>query len=126
MKKKVLGKKLSRERSSREALFVSLLQSLVKNKKIVTTKAKAKAVAADADKLITVSKKGTLASRRQVVKLLRGDNVGVKTLFEVITPQFANKAGGYTRIVSLVARKGDSAEMARLEWTYENISTKEK
>ena len=126
MKKKVFGKKLSRERGTREALFVSLVESLVLNKKIKTTKAKAKAVSGMIDKLVILAKKDTLASKRQVLKSLRGNKKVATTLWTEIAKSFEKKNSGFTRIVPLVSRKGDMAEMVRLEWTYENLPTKTK
>ena len=133
MRKREFGKKLSRERGSREALFVSLVESLVKNRKINTTKAKAKAISGYVDKLVNLAKKDTLAGKRQVLKNLRGNKEIATILWKDIAKLFADKTGGYTRIVPLVSRKGDMAEMVRMEWTNkeskskdENLSTKTK
>jgi len=129
MKKLVFGKKLSRGRSSREMLFVSLVEGLIGNGKIVTTKAKAKAVAGFADKLVTLAKKGTLSSKRLILKKLKNSKLSSK-LWQDIAKLFEDRNGGYTRIVPLVSRKGDLAKMVRLEWTSkkkdENLSTKTK
>lgn len=126
MKKKVFGKKLSRERGTREALFVSLVESLVLNKKIKTTKAKAKAVSGMIDKLVILAKKDNLTSKREILKSLRGNKKVATTLWSEIAKSFETKNSGFTRIVPLVSRKGDMAEMVRLEWTYENLPTKTK
>lgn len=126
MRKRVFGKKLSRERGSREALFVSLVENLVINKKIITTKAKAKAILGDVDKLVILAKKGTLASKRQILKNLRGNKEVATILWRDIVKLFEAKMSGFTRIIPLVSRKGDMAEMVKLEWTYENLPTKKK
>lgn len=124
MRKRVFGKKLSRERATREALFVSLVESLVLNKKIKTTKAKAKAIIGLIDKLVILAKKNTLASKRQILKNLRGNKKVAVILWTEIIKKFENKNSGFTRMIPQVSRKGDMAEMVKLEWTYENLSTK--
>lgn len=116
MNKRVFGKKLSRERSSRELLFVSLVESLVLNGKINTTKAKAKAIIGLIDRLVVLAKKGTLASKRQVLKRLKGNKETSTRLWTEVATTFANRPSGFTRIVPLTQRKGDMAEMVRLEW----------
>ena len=126
MRKRVFGKKLSRERATRGALFVSLVESLVLNKKIKTTKAKAKAISGMIDKLVTLAKKDTLASKRQILKNLRGNKAVATILWTEIAKSFENKNSGFTRAIPLVSRKGDMAEMVRMEWTYENLPTKTK
>lgn len=124
MRKRVFGKKLSRERGSREALFVSLVESLVLHRRIKTTKAKAKSIIGLVDKLVVLAKKDTLASKRQVLKKLRGNKKVATILWTEITKSFQDKNSGFTRIIPQVARKGDMAEMVKLEWTYENLPAK--
>ena len=126
MNKRVFGKKLSRERATRDALFVSLIESLVVNSKIKTTKTKAKAIQGMIDKLVTLAKKDTLSSKRQILKNLRGNKKVATVFWTDLIKKFVAKTSGFTRIVPLVSRKGDMAEMVRLEWTYENVSTKTK
>lgn len=125
MNKHVFGKKLSRERSSRELLFVSLIESLVLNNKINTTKAKAKAVIGLIDRLVVLAKKGTLASKRQILKRLKGNKEVSTRLWTSVATTFVNRPSGFTRIVSLAQRKGDMAEMVRLEWTDKIINKEE-
>lgn len=117
MIKKVFGKKLSRERASREALFVSLIESLVINKKIDTTKAKAKAIVGLIDRLVSLAKKGTLASKRQILKRLKGNKRIATIIWTEVVNYFPERNSGFTRIIPLTDRKGDLAEMVRLEWT---------
>lgn len=119
MNKRVFGKKLSRERSSRELLFVGLVENLVLHGRIKTTKAKAKAIVGLIDRLVVIAKKGTLASKRQVLKRLKNNKDVSTVLWTDIAKTFANRPSGFTRIVPLVARKGDLADMVRLEWTDE-------
>lgn len=125
MNKRVFGKKLSRERSSRELLFVSLVESLVLNDKINTTKAKAKAIVGLVDRLVVLAKKETLASKRQILKRLKGNKEVSTKLWTNIATTFANRPSGFTRVVPLTQRKGDMAEMVRLEWV-EKIVTSDK
>ena len=117
MIKKVFGKKLSRERASREALFISLVESLVINKKIVTTRAKAKAVVGLIDRLVSLAKKGTLSSKRQILRRLKGNKKISTMIWTEIVEYFPERNSGFTRIIPLSQRKGDMAKMVRLEWT---------
>jgi large subunit ribosomal protein L17 len=126
MRKKIFGKKLSRGRKAREALFVSLTKALINHGKIMTTKAKAKAIQKDVDKLITLSKKDTLAAKRQVSSYLRNDRELTRLLFEKIGKAFGTRKSGFTRIILLPKRKGDSAEMARIEWVEKIVLVDEK
>lgn len=124
MKKRVFGRKLSRERSSRELLFVSLVENLVLNNKIVTTKAKAKSVQGMIDKLVVLAKKQTLASKRNILSKLKGKKEVSTILWRDVANAFSTRVSGFTRIIALPQRKGDMAEMVRLEWV-ENIVKQE-
>lgn len=132
MRKMVFGKKLSRGKKGREALLRSLVRAIVVSGKIVTTRAKAKATIGQIDKLITLAKKGTLDSRRRVLAFLGNDRETAERLVNILAPSFPNRNSGYTRIILLPSRKGDGAQMARLEWTdeiktkNENVPTKRK
>lgn len=117
MNKRVFGTKLSRERSSRELLFVSLIENLIFHGRIKTTKAKAKAVVGLVDRLVTLAKKDTLASKRQVLKRLKNNKEISTILWTDVAKTFANRPSGFTRTIPLIARKGDLADMVRLEWT---------
>jgi large subunit ribosomal protein L17 len=125
MNKKVFGRKLSRSRPSREALFVSLARAMILNGKIVTTRAKAKAVQGNLERFVTLAKKGDLSSRRRVLSKLDNSKDIVNLLFQKITPAFSGRTSGYTRLISLPTRKGDNAQMVRMEWT-EKIEMKEE
>ncbi len=108
------ARKLGRTRNQRAALLRSLMLSLVVHGKITTTLAKAKEVRPHAEKLVSKAKLGTLASRRAASVL-----IGIpasKKLFDVLAPQFKDRAGGYTRIVKMPPRLSDNAEMALIEF----------
>lgn len=125
MNKKVFGRKFSRSRPAREALFVSVISAMVLNGKIVTTRAKAKAVVGDMEKYITQAKKGTLSARRAVLADLDNRREIVDNLFNVIAPAFSARTSGYTRIISLPPRRGDNAKMVRMEWTDKIVKKEE-
>jgi large subunit ribosomal protein L17 len=108
------GKKLGRDSAHRKALYANLACALIEHGRIKTTEAKAKAVKPFAEKMITLGRRGDLAARRQAVAQLRSQAV-VKQLFDEVAPRFADRPGGYSRIVKLGARYGDAAEMVYLE-----------
>ena len=108
------GKKLGRDPAHRKALYSNLAGALIEHGRIRTTEAKAKAVKPFAEKMITLGKRGDLHARRQALAALRSNNV-VHQLFAEIAPRFAERPGGYTRIVRLGQRQGDAAEMVYLE-----------
>jgi len=95
-------------------LYRNLVTSLLKHEKITTTEAKAKEVRSLAEKMITVGKKGSLHSYRQALSYILDKNV-VEKLFTELGPRYAERPGGYTRIVKLRPRLGDNAPMAQLE-----------
>ena len=106
-------RKLGRDSSARKALFRSLLTSFFAHERIETTEAKAKEVSGLAEKMITLAKKGDLHARRQV--LVWVDEEVTKKLFDTIAPKYAERQGGYTRVLKLGPRRGDAAPMAILE-----------
>jgi large subunit ribosomal protein L17 len=108
------GKKLGRDSAHRRALYANLAGSLIEHGRIKTTEAKAKAVKPFAEQMITLGKRGDLAARRQAIAELRSQDV-VHQLFADVAPRFADRPGGYTRIVKLGPRNGDAAEMVYLE-----------
>ncbi|HVR29618.1 MAG TPA: 50S ribosomal protein L17 [Thermoanaerobaculia bacterium] len=109
------GRKLGRTTSHRLAMFRNQLASLVVHERIVTTLPKAKELRPIAEKLVTRGKGGSVADRRQVSRVLQ-DRDHVKKLFDDIGPRFADRAGGYLRIVKLGPRQGDGAETAALQF----------
>jgi large subunit ribosomal protein L17 len=108
------GKKLGRDASHRKALYANLAGSLIEHGRIKTTEAKAKAVKPFAEQMITLGKRGDLHARRLALAELRSQDV-VHVLFAEVAPRFADRPGGYTRIVKLGPRQGDAAEMVFLE-----------
>jgi large subunit ribosomal protein L17 len=114
---------LNRFTSWRSATLTSLARSIILHQSIKTTKIKAKAIRSLADKLISLAKKNTLSARRAAFQILK-DHSLVSLLFKEIGPRFANRTGGYTRILTLGKRRGDNAEIVILELT--EIKKKEK
>ena len=106
--------KLSRDASHRKALLRNLCIEVIEHERIKTSQAKAKAVKPEVEKLISLGKRGDLHARRQALAELRSQDV-VHELFVEVAPRFAERPGGYTRIVKLGARQGDAAEMVYLE-----------
>jgi large subunit ribosomal protein L17 len=109
------GKKLGRDSAHRKALYSNLAGSLIEHGRIKTTVAKAKAVKPIVEKMITLGRRGDLAARRQALAYLRSNDI-VHMLFAEVAPRYADRPGGYTRIVKVGPRAGDSAEMAYLEF----------
>lgn len=107
-------RKLGRDTSARKALFRSILTSFFAHERIETTEAKAKEISGLAEKMITLAKRGDLHSRRQVLSELMDEKVTTK-LFDTIASRYAERQGGYTRILKLGPRRGDAAPMAILE-----------
>jgi large subunit ribosomal protein L17 len=108
------GYHLNRTKSHRKALLSNLSAALFERKRITTTLAKAKATRSVAERFITFAKKGDLASRRHVLRFIPRKHI-VKMLFEEIAPAYADRPGGYSRIVKLGQRMGDGAPLAILE-----------
>ncbi len=107
--------KLGRRSAHRNELLANLVCALIDNKRIKTTLPKARAARSLAEKMVTLGKKGTLAHRRQAISTLKQVD-SVKELFDNVAPAFADRAGGYTRIVKLGRRMSDSSEMVLLEF----------
>ncbi|MEO5831816.1 MAG: 50S ribosomal protein L17 [Nakamurella sp.] len=116
------GPRLGGSPAHERLILANLAQSLFEHGKITTTEAKAKRLRPLAEKLITSAKRGTLHSRREVMKVISDKNV-VHTLFADIAPAVANRPGGYTRIVKVMPRKGDNAPMAIIEIITEETVT---
>ncbi len=117
------GKKLGRDSAHRKALYSNLAGALITHGRIETTEAKAKAVKPFAEKMITLGKRGDLHARRLAMAELRSNDV-VHKLFSDVAPRFAERPGGYTRVVKLGPRQGDAAYMALLELVdYDGVAT---
>jgi large subunit ribosomal protein L17 len=108
------GKKLGRDSAHRKALYANLTGALIEHGRIKTTVTKAKAVKPIAEQMITLGRRGDLHARRQATAFLRSKDVVYK-LFDEVAPRFAERPGGYTRIVKLGQRYGDAADMVYLE-----------
>jgi large subunit ribosomal protein L17 len=121
MRHKVAGKKLGRSKDHRAALRRNLIKQLFEHERVRTTRAKAEAVRRHAEKLISLAKRGNNVEGAEAVHVRRlaaarlGDPLIVSKLFEDIAPRFEDRLGGYTRMVKLGPRKGDSAEMVIIE-----------
>ena len=111
---RVAGRKLSRYKDQRKALLRGLTADLIRHERITTTLAKAKETRVMAEKLITHGKKGTLHNRRVAMSRLPNKAVVAK-IFDELGPRYAERPGGYTRIVKLGPRQGDGAAMAVIE-----------
>jgi len=115
MRHQRVAKKFGRKPAHRKALMVSLVTNLILQGSIRTTLPKAKQARRDAEKIITVARKGTLAARRLAASRLQSPEA-VQTLFDSVVPAMAGRNGGYTRILKLNQRRGDNAEMCLLQW----------
>ena len=104
-------RKLGRPTDQRKAMLRGMVTLLLENGQIVTTVTRAKEVRSLAEKMITLGKKNTLASRRQALAFITKEDV-VKKLFDEVAPAYADRNGGYTQIYKLGPRRGDAAEMA--------------
>src|ERR1035437_4312381 len=125
MKKNVYGRKLSRDKNERRALFMSLMSALVMEERIVTTSAKAKAIRADVEKLITKAKDGSNAAKLVLKKSL--SQKAYDKILKEIAPRFDKKQGGYVRLIKAGRRFGDDAPTVVMEWTEaktENVELK--
>jgi len=107
--------KLSRDSAHRKALLMNLSKELIEHERIQTTQAKAKAVKPEIEKLITLAKRGDLHARRQALATLAQDKFAVHKLFVDLAPRYAERPGGYTRILKLGPRRSDASEMVLIE-----------
>jgi len=115
MRHGIAHRKFNRSQSHRKAMFANMAASLIKHEQIVTTLPKAKDLKPIADKLITLAKKGDLASRRRAISQIR-DVEMVRKLFDVLGPRYAERSGGYTRVMKAGFRYGDNAPRAVIEF----------
>lgn len=121
MRHKVAGYRLGRSKDARRALRRNLIKQLFEYERIKTTQAKAQAIRGEAEKLITLAKRGNAAGDAKMVHARRlaaarlSDPASVRKLFDDIAPRYEDRPGGYTRMLKLGPRQGDSAEMVLLE-----------
>ena len=123
MRHKVGGRKLQRTSAHRAALFRNMSAALIKHEQITTTVAKAKELRPYIEKLITLAKKGGLSNRRLAHARLLDDAQLVK-LFDVIAPRYADRNGGYTRVIKAGIRMSDASPMAIIEFVDRDVSAK--
>ena len=116
-------RKLGRTPSHRQAMFANMAASLIKHEQITTTLPKAKELRPFVEKLVTLAKKGDLHARRQAISQVR-DVPQVGKLFETIGPRYADRNGGYTRIIKAGFRYGDNAAMAVIEFVDRDVDAK--
>ena len=107
--------KLSRDSAHRKSLLMNLSKEIIEHERVRTSEAKAKAVKPEIEKLITLAKRGDLHARRQALSRLAQDKFAVHKLFEELAPRYAQRAGGYTRILKLGPRRSDATEMVFIE-----------
>jgi len=110
------GRKLGRNSAHRRAMFRNMVTSLIVNGRVTTTDAKAKELRRYADRMITLGKQQTISARRRARRFVR-TNAAIARLFGQVAPVFENRAGGYTRIVKVARRRGDSAPLSIVELT---------
>jgi large subunit ribosomal protein L17 len=123
MRHRVGHRKLQRTSSHRAALFRNMAAALIKHEQITTTVAKAKELRPYVEKLVTLAKKGGLSNRRLAhARLL--DDTQLKKLFDVIGPRYAERAGGYTRVIKAGIRASDAAPIAIIEFVDRDVSAK--
>ncbi|CAL9914263.1 50S ribosomal subunit protein L17 [Candidatus Liberibacter solanacearum] len=125
MRHAISGRKLNRTSSHRKAMFSNMATSLILHEQIVTTLPKAKELRPIVEKLVTLGKKSNLHSRRLAISRIRDVGV-VSKLFDVIASRYADRSGGYLRIMKVGFRYGDSAPMAVIEFVDRDISAKGK
>ena len=114
MKHGISGRKLSRPTSQRILMYRSMVTDLLRHERIRTTEAKAKDIRGLAEKIITLGKKGSLSHRRQAIGFITDESV-VRKVFDDLAERYADRDGGYTRVIKMEPRKGEGASMALLE-----------
>ncbi len=108
-------RKLGRESRIRRSILAGITKDVIMKEAVVTTDARAKEVRKFVDKMITYGKDGSLVARRKALAFLHNDKAVVNKIFNELAPRYANRNGGYTRIIKLTERKGDDALTVRLE-----------
>ena len=117
------GRRFARSVSHRKSMFANLAVSLIEHEQIVTTLEKAKDLRPIVEKLVTLGKRGDLHARRQVIAQIGNEKV-VKRLFETVAPRYADRHGGYLRIMKAGFRHGDNAALAVIEFVDRDTSAK--
>ena len=119
------GRRLGRKPDHRQHMMQNMVISFFENERIITTVTRAKELRKLAEKMITFGKRGDLHARRQVLRVINDQKIVAK-LFEMISPRYADRPGGYTRIIRLENRQGDNAPMAIIELVEEGFVPKQK
>ena len=117
------GRKLGKKTAHRTAMFANMAAALIKHEQIKTTLPKAKELRPVVEKLVTLSRKNNLHARRQALSTIR-DEVQVKKLFEVLGPRYADRPGGYTRVLKAGFRYGDNAPLGVIEFVDRDVDAK--
>ena len=123
MRHGIAHRKLNRTTSHRKAMFANMAASLIEHEQIVTTLPKAKEMKPFMDKLVTLAKKGDLASRRRAIAIVRNKDA-VRKLFDVMGDRYKDRSGGYTRVLKAGYRHGDNAPIAVIELVDRDESAK--
>src|SRR5690554_4917880 len=119
------GRKLNRTSSHRKAMFANMAASLIEHEQIVTTLPKAKELRPIVEKLVTLGKRGDLHARRRAIAAIRNEEL-VRRLFDTVAPRYAERNGGYTRVLKAGFRHGDNAPMAVIEFVDRDVEAKGK
>ncbi len=117
------GRKLNRTHEHRKAMFANMVASLIEHEQIVTTLPKAKELRPIIEKMITLGKRGDLHARRQAISQVRDETV-IKKLFATLAPRYADRNGGYTRVLKAGFRRGDNAPMAVIEFVDRDVDAR--
>lgn len=117
------GRKLNRTHEHRKAMFANMVASLIVHEQIVTTLPKAKDLRPIIEKMITLGKRGDLHARRQAISQVRDPSVIAK-LFDTLAPRYADRNGGYTRVLKAGFRRGDNAPMAVIEFVDRDVDAR--
>ena len=125
MRHRLSGRKLNRTSAHRKAMFSNLAAALVKHEQIRTTLPKAKELRPVVERLITLGKRGNLHARRQAIAVLADAGLAAK-LFDTLAPRYAERHGGYTRVIKAGMRYGDAAPMALIEFVDRDLEAKGK
>ncbi len=123
MRHKIGGRKLQRKTGHRKALFRNMAAALIKHEQIITTSAKAKELRPYVEKLVTLAKRGGLSNRRLAQSRLQ-DDTQLKKLFEVLAERYADREGGYTRVIKAGIRASDAGQMAVIEFVDRDVDAK--
>ena len=119
------GRTLGRNSAHRRAMFRNMVTSLIMNGRITTTDAKAKELRRYAERMVTLGKQQTLAAKRRARRFIRTDEA-LRRLFSELAPRYADRAGGYTRVIKVHHRRGDAAPMSIIEFVGEPVGAQEE